>query len=263
MILENKSCKMRCKNKGFGLIELLVVMGVIAIISAVATPAILDWRANTQLRGAAQELRGALQLARSRAIQEGKTVIVDLKTDDHWIYDDYSVYVDAGDGSGGPPNFEHDPQEPIVCDPKLPEGIHIELIDPATGKPADIYWPGNSQLKARQLLTAVNHHNKQIAAGIAGGLFGVDPFQERKISFELYPQPGLLKCFNPFYDGKKVNLLQCHGQTWPDPIMFDATGRCWNPLTVVVVNVKGQKFAIEITPFSIGKTAKVADDFGE
>lgn len=56
--------------RGFTLIELLVVVGLIAVMAAVSIPAIAQYLRNYQIRGATQQVAGALQQARLRAISK-------------------------------------------------------------------------------------------------------------------------------------------------------------------------------------------------
>lgn len=65
-------------EKGFTLIELLIAISIISILSAVAVLNTPDILANYRVRGAARQIYSDMQLARLRAIKEGKEWVVDF-----------------------------------------------------------------------------------------------------------------------------------------------------------------------------------------
>jgi prepilin-type N-terminal cleavage/methylation domain-containing protein len=68
----------RGNSRGFGLVELLVVMVVIGILTVLATPTFLSyWRA-AKVRAGAQELATAINLGRQLAISRNTTACVQL-----------------------------------------------------------------------------------------------------------------------------------------------------------------------------------------
>ena len=58
------------KNKGFSLIELIIVIALIGIIAAIAAPNFTRYRDNTNLREAARDLASDIQLYKQRAMAE-------------------------------------------------------------------------------------------------------------------------------------------------------------------------------------------------
>ena len=68
-------------RRGFTLVELLVVMGVIGILLAMSVPAATRYAGRIRLSAATREIMGLLSLARSSAIssRHEQTVLVDVE----------------------------------------------------------------------------------------------------------------------------------------------------------------------------------------
>jgi len=76
---------MKHNNAGFSLAELMTVIAIIAILSAIAVPNMIGWRERAKIRGAAENLRGDLQWAKIRAIRDHDDVSVLFGTDRYEI----------------------------------------------------------------------------------------------------------------------------------------------------------------------------------
>ena len=64
-------------NKGFTLVELMVVLAIVAIVATVAVPAYSEFVRNNQRTAAVNDMLGLLNYARSEAIKRGIAVEIE------------------------------------------------------------------------------------------------------------------------------------------------------------------------------------------
>jgi type IV fimbrial biogenesis protein FimT len=57
----------------------MVVIGIIAILAAVAVPNIIGWRTKQRFLAAANEVHDAIKVARAAAIKENRTVVIQFE----------------------------------------------------------------------------------------------------------------------------------------------------------------------------------------
>lgn len=89
----------RMKNKnGFTLLELITVIAIIGILSAIAIPSFSAWNKHARLRSATQDLMADLSMARMRAIQSGENVNVSFSLTG------YVVFIDENDNGTWQPS---------------------------------------------------------------------------------------------------------------------------------------------------------------
>jgi type II secretion system protein H len=104
------------KKDGFSLFELLVVLAIIAVVSTIAAPHVISWRSSAKLRGAADNVRGDLQMSKVRAVRERTPVTVTFTATN------YRVTFTDKDGN-----------DRILRDRQLPAGVRVDLANTGFG----------------------------------------------------------------------------------------------------------------------------------
>ena len=66
------------KNSGFTLMEVMVTVGIIAIMSAIAIPNVISYLPKHRLNGGARDVYSAMQYARLRAVKEKTPVSINF-----------------------------------------------------------------------------------------------------------------------------------------------------------------------------------------
>jgi prepilin-type N-terminal cleavage/methylation domain-containing protein len=125
------------KPSGFTLFELLTVIFMIALVSAFAVPGIISWRSAAKLRGAAENLKGDLEFAKLKAIQENGPVAIVFRADG------YQIFLDTGATAG-----ILDADEPLLKNILLPAGVKIDFAE-STFAAVDDAWPRKTRFMGR------------------------------------------------------------------------------------------------------------------
>ena len=107
-------------ESGVTFYELVVVIGIIALLSSMAIPGFLSWLPKYRMSSAADEVLSTLQHAKLRAIRENDIVSVrfNLANDSYTAFLDNGAGADAGDGNP-------DAGEAIVKNGQMPGGIDL------------------------------------------------------------------------------------------------------------------------------------------
>lgn len=75
---------MRANNKGFSLVELVIVVSLIGVVALMGAPSYQASIANSEIRTVAQSVKGGLQLARLEAIKRNTKIKFTVATDSAW-----------------------------------------------------------------------------------------------------------------------------------------------------------------------------------
>jgi len=118
MLNKSKRKKLYCKQTGFSLMELCVVVAIIALMAAIGIPNFLGMKERYRLRSSATTILSVFKKARTEAIKRNVSVAL--------IFNDagngtYSMFVDDGNGGGTANNMKRD-------------GTEQQLLDPSTTK---------------------------------------------------------------------------------------------------------------------------------
>jgi type IV fimbrial biogenesis protein FimT len=118
-------------SAGFTLIQLLTVMGIIAIIGSISIPSYLSWRPKYLLREAARDLVSSYQLAKMEAVRGNTDVVVLFSQPLPPVTrgggrGSYIVFVDDGSGAGGVAGDDlKQPGEKLLASEKMPQYVSI------------------------------------------------------------------------------------------------------------------------------------------
>lgn len=108
---------MNDKAKGFSLVELIVVVALIGIITAIATPSFMDWRRNVEYRAAARDIVSMMREAKARAISTNREHRVEF------VVANRQYRMTQGNRAAGSSNFNT-----IIRDwVSLPEGVNMNI----------------------------------------------------------------------------------------------------------------------------------------
>jgi type IV fimbrial biogenesis protein FimT len=115
------------RNSGFTFIELMLVLLVISIMSAIAVPLWINWLPSYRLQSANQDLFSAFQKAKLEAVRRNDDVVLSFDPDnDGALADVYIMFVDNGNGGGGIANdFIQNGSELLLESFNVPDNITL------------------------------------------------------------------------------------------------------------------------------------------
>ena len=119
-------CKTRChRQAGFTMVELMIAIVVIAILSAIAVPNIINWLPNYRAKAAARDIISNFQKAKMEAVKENSDVIIQFTPGAYspaGQVGSYRIFVDDADpGNKG----VFDVGEPILAQVTMPKNVSL------------------------------------------------------------------------------------------------------------------------------------------
>ncbi|MBI5591874.1 MAG: GspH/FimT family pseudopilin [Deltaproteobacteria bacterium] len=112
------------KDKGFTLLETMVVIAIVGIVSAVAIPNYMSWVSDNRMKAAVRDLKSNMNMAKLRAIRENATVAVVFRI----ATNSYEIFVDNGAGGGIASNGIRDGGEALLQSATLPAGVTMREV---------------------------------------------------------------------------------------------------------------------------------------
>ena len=102
-------------ERGFTVVELITVVGIMMVITAIATPSFYYWLPKYRLSAGARQIAADLQLARMKAISQNTSYRLSFTADDTYVMQKNDGGWDVAPGHGSV---------------TLPEGITVTNGDP-------------------------------------------------------------------------------------------------------------------------------------
>jgi len=123
--------KKRGRNSGFTLIELIIAIGMISILSAIAIPSAMKWLPNYRLKAAARDLYSNMQKAKVEAVKRNTDVLIIFTSGTYASaggIGSYQVFVDDGGTDINPgiaDNQIRDGDEKILAQVNMPKNVSL------------------------------------------------------------------------------------------------------------------------------------------
>lgn len=141
------------KQPGFSLFELLAVLGIMGIMSAIVIPNLISWRHNAMIRGAAFNIKSDMEMAKARAIRSGSINVVISFTSDS-----YEIFLDPDN------SYTNTSGDTLIAE-KWIDGVSIESAFPDTSKKATAF--NNRGQATRAGTVTVYNGNKNIVISLS------------------------------------------------------------------------------------------------
>ena len=153
------------KKDGFTLIEMMVTIGIIAILSAIAVPNYISHRNNQQVSRAAREIYSALQSAKMSAINDNTTINV-LFSPGTSSAGTYLVFEDANNNDAFDTALDR-----ALSSGQMPPGVTMQSAAFAGVASSTKFTPLGLTTGENGTVTVTNsHRTARVVVNTAGGI---------------------------------------------------------------------------------------------
>jgi type IV fimbrial biogenesis protein FimT len=119
------------RNRGFTLVEIMIVIAVASIIMTIAIPSFLAWLPNLHFRQATRDLFLDLQMAKQEAVKRNINVGIELNDIGCPALGNrvpspggsYILFLDDGSGAGVANDRIRHADEPVIKDVRFPQNV--------------------------------------------------------------------------------------------------------------------------------------------
>lgn len=118
----------RINEKGFTLVEVMIVFAVIAILAALAVPGIIQWMPDYRLKKAGRDIFSNFQRARVEAIRGNTNVVLSFNPAAFvpgGRAGSYIIFVDDGSGGGVAGDDTRNGTERILTERTMPDDVSL------------------------------------------------------------------------------------------------------------------------------------------
>ncbi|WP_299978201.1 GspH/FimT family pseudopilin [Desulfobacula sp.] len=167
-----------CRNSGFTLIEVMIVIGMIGILSAISIPSAMKWLPNYRLKAAARDLYSNMQKAKVEAVKRNTDVLIKFTSEAYAPAGgkgSYQVFVDDGGTDINPgiaDNQIRDGDEQVLAQVNMPKNVSLYDIIGLTGNTTAGYNSRGLPCTALGSVYFQNNHSRyyRVALSTAGNV---------------------------------------------------------------------------------------------